>query len=542
MTFVEIFLLGGGLGLFLFGMNIMGTGLKSLAGDQLQGILEKATSKPILGVALGTGATALIQSSGATTIMTIGFVSSGMMTLEQSIGVVMGANIGTTVTGQIIAFHLTDFAPLILLIGAVLFLFIKNDRVRAAAQIILGFGMLFVGVKLMGDAVEPLRSSPEVIAALDRLANPWLAMVIGMVIAGVLQSSSSSVGIIQIFAMQGLLDVRMAVFMVVGTSIGAVVPELLASLSSTRNGKRVAVSALIFNVFRVIICMAVLLLIPQILDAVTVSGMSVARQIAVMHTAMAIVCVLVMLPFTKGIAKLARKILPITEKEMRSAQKKLIYITNLDVPVGVKLAQIRLEMMRMAHMASDNLKLAIESFFERDGEKSEVVKDTEEVVDYLCHHVTSALVSVRTATLSDQQLNQLGGMLKCASDFERISDHAENISEYTDSVIAHNNSFSDAGQSDMHELCEKALRAVEMSIDIYENRRIELIPESNALEEEVDELNRSLVDRHVERVMKGVCNPRSGVLFAEMASDLERAADHAHNVVKALDGVQPAVG
>ena len=541
MTFVEIFLLAGGLGLFLFGMNIMGTGLRSLAGDKLQSILEKATRKPILGVALGVGATALIQSSGATTIMTIGFVSSGMMTLEQSIGVVMGANIGTTVTGQIIAFHLTDFAPLILLIGAVLYLFVKNDRVRAAAQIILGFGMLFVGVKLMGDAVEPLRSSPAVIEALDRLANPFLAVAIGLVIAAVLQSSSSAVGIIQIFAMQGLLDVRMAVFMVVGTSIGAVVPEILASLSSSRNGKRVAVSALIFNVFRVIRCTAVLLIFPQILDAVTASSMAPARQIAVMHTAMAIVAVLVMLPFTKGIAALARKVLPITEKEMRSAQKKLVYITNLDVPVGMKLAQIRLEMMRMAHMALDNLRLAIDSFFERDAEKAEVVKDTEEVVDYLCHHVTSALVSVRTADLSEQQLNQIGAMLKCASDFERISDHAENVAEYTESVISHNNSFSEAGQKDMRELCDKALHAVEMSIDIYENRKLELIPESNDLEEVVDELNRSLVDRHVERVMKGDCDPRSGVLFAEMASDLERAADHAHNVVKAVGGVEQAI-
>ena len=541
MTFVEIFLLAGGLGMFLFGMNIMGTGLRSLAGDKLQSILEKATRKPILGVALGVGATALIQSSGATTIMTIGFVSSGMMTLEQSIGVVMGANIGTTVTGQIIAFHLTDFAPLILLIGAVLYLFVKNDRVRAAAQIILGFGMLFVGVRLMGDAVEPLRSSPAVIEALDRLANPFLAVAIGLVIAAVLQSSSSAVGIIQIFAMQGLLDVRMAVFMVVGTSIGAVVPEILASLSSSRNGKRVAVSALIFNVFRVILCTAVLLIFPQILDAVTASSMAPARQIAVMHTAMAIVAVLVMLPFTKGIAALARKVLPITEKEMRSAQKKLVYITNLDVPVGMKLAQIRLEMMRMAHMALDNLRLAIDSFFERDAEKAEVVKDTEEVVDYLCHHVTSALVSVRTADLSEQQLNQIGAMLKCASDFERISDHAENVAEYTESVISHNNSFSEAGQKDMRELCDKALHAVEMSIDIYENRKLELIPESNDLEEVVDELNRSLVDRHVERVMKGDCDPRSGVLFAEMASDLERAADHAHNVVKAVGGVEQAI-
>ena len=541
MTFVEIFLLAGGLGLFLFGMNIMGTGLRSLAGDKLQSILEKATRKPILGVALGVGATALIQSSGATTIMTIGFVSSGMMTLEQSIGVVMGANIGTTVTGQIIAFHLTDFAPLILLVGAVLYLFVKNDRVRSAAQIILGFGMLFVGVKLMGDAVEPLRSSPAVIEALDRLANPFLAVAIGLVIAAVLQSSSSAVGIIQIFAMQGLLDVRMAVFMVVGTSIGAVVPEILASLSSSRNGKRVAVSALIFNVFRVILCTAVLLIFPQILNAVTASSMTPARQIAVMHTVMAIVAVLVMLPFTKGIAALSRKFLPITEKEMRSAQKKLIYITNLDVPVGMKLAQIRLEMMRMAHMALDNLRLAIDSFFERDAEKAEVVKDTEEVVDYLCHHVTSALVSVRAAGLSEQQLNQIGAMLKCASDFERISDHAENVAEYTESVISHNNSFSEAGQKDMRELCDKALHAVELSIDIYENRKLELIPESNDLEEVVDELNRSLVDRHVERVMKGDCDPRSGVLFAEMASDLERAADHAHNVVKAVDGVEQAI-
>ncbi|MCR5537658.1 MAG: Na/Pi cotransporter family protein [Lachnospiraceae bacterium] len=541
MTYVEIFLLAGGLGLFLFGMNIMGSGLKSLAGEQLQNILERATRKPILGVALGTGATALVQSSGATVIMTIGFVSSGMMTLEQSVGVIMGANIGTTITGQIIAFHLTDFAPLILLIGAVLFLFIKNDRVHSVAQIILGFGMLFVGVKLMGDAVEPLRSSAAVIEVLDHLANPWLAMLIGLIVTSILQSSSSSVGIIQIFAMQGLLDVRMAVFMVVGTSIGAVVPELLASLSSSRNGKRAALAALVFNIFRTILCAAVLLIFPQILDLITASSMSAARQIAVMHTVMAIVSVLVLLPFSRGIAAITRRILPITDKEMRSAQKKLVYITNLDVPVSMKLAQARLEMMRMAHMAVDNLKLSIEAFFDRDAEKAEAVKDTEEVVDYLCHHITSALVSVRTESLSEQQLNQLGGMLRCASDFERVSDLAENIAEYTEDIIAHNYSFSSMGQNDMHKLCEKAVRAVDLSIEIYENHRLELVPESNALEEEIDALNQQCVENHISRVMKGVCNPRSGVVFAEMASDLERAADHAHNVVKAVDGLAPAI-
>ena len=284
------------------------------------------------------------------------------------------------------------------------------------------------------------------------------------------------------------------------------------------------------------------MIFPQILSAVEASAMSPARQIAVMHTAMAIVSVLVMLPFTKGIAGIARKIIPINEKELRSAQKKLVYITNLDVPVGVKLAQVRLEMMRMAHMAADNLRLAIEAFFERDSEKIETVKDTEEVVDYLCHHVTSALVSVRTASLSEQQLNQLGGMLRCASDFERVSDHAENIAEYAESIITHNYVFSGAGHEDMTELCEKASRAVDLAIEIYEDHKTGLIPESNALEEEVDELNRQCVERHIRRMMQGVCDPRSGVVFTEMASDLERAADHAHNVVKAVDGVEQAVG
>ena len=539
MTYIEVFLLLGGLGMFLFGMHLMGAGLRNVAGDRLQGILDKATRRPVMGVLLGIGATVLVQSSGATTIMSIGFVGSALMTLEQSVGVIMGANIGTTVTGQIIAFHLTDIAPLIIFIGAVIFLFLsKRDRIRSVSQIILGFGLLFEGFGLMDGAVAPLKESEIVIEVLDTLSNPFLAMLIGLAVTVILQSSSSSVGIFQVFAMEGLIDVRIAVFMVIGSNIGAVVPAFLAAIGMNREGKRTAMVSLIFNVFRTVLCAALLLIFPQIFDLFIGLSASPARQIANMHSAMAVFSVLVMLPFTGQIAALSRKLIPVTEKEARTARKKLVYITNLkNVPVAIALSQARLEMIRMAHLSEENLREAIENFFDPSQEAIDMIAQREEVVDYLCYNITGALVAVDITQLSEQQLNQLGGMIRCTEDFERVSDHAQNIAEYAQRIISEKLPFTADGLEDMRMLSDKAMKAVSMSVRIYEDHEYSLIEESYRLEAEVDDLNDLILNHHTARLMRNECDPRSGVVYTEMATDLERAADHAHNVVKGIDGV-----
>jgi phosphate:Na+ symporter len=531
MTIVEVFLLLGGIGMFLYGMHIMGDGLKGVAGDRLRVILEQATRNRVLGILLGTGVTMLIQSSGATTVMTIGFVSAGLMTLNQALSVIMGANIGTTVTSQIIAFDFGSFAPFIVFVGAVMLLFFRKKFIHNLGLIVLGFGLLFMGISTMGDAIAPLKESEEFTSMLLKMSNPFLALLIGIVFTAILQSSSSSVGIIQTFAIQGLLDVRFAVFMVIGTSIGACVPAVIAALASSRDGKRAAMLSVIFNVIRTVICFVPMLLFPGILTAIMrLSPDDPARQIANAHVLMAIFAVIVEVPFASQIVKLTQRFLPVTAEESRRVEKKLVYITNLDVPPAIALSQARHEVCRMAHITKENLELSLEAFFERNADKIETVEETEQTINYLNHAITSALVTIRSGALSEDELAQIGTMILTISDIERIGDHAENITEYAQMAIDENVTFSDDANDELLALTDSVVQAVSLAIDIYENQRFDQLTVAEDLEEFIDEQKQTCIDHHIARLMKEQCNPRSGLIFTDMATDLERCADHANNI------------
>ena len=540
MSIFEVFLLLGGIGLFLYGMHIMGDGLKAAAGDQLRVILERATRNPVLGVLLGAGVTMLIQSSGATTVMTIGFVSAGLMTLPQAASVIMGANIGTTITSQIIAFDFGAFAPVIVFVGAVMLLFFQKKLVRNVGMIILGFGMLFMGISTMGDAIAPLKESEEFTSMLLKMNNPLLAMLIGLVFTAVLQSSSSSVGIIQAFAQQGLLDVRFAIFMVVGTSIGACMPAVIAAFAASRDGKRASLLSVIFNFFRTVLCFALLLVFPGIVDAICrLSPGDAARQIANAHVLMAIFAVAVELPFTKQIVGLSRVFLPVTAEEQRRVEKKLVYITNLNVPPAIALSQARHEVCRMARITKENLELSLEAFFERNTAKIAEVEDTEQTINYLNHAITSALVSMRSPDLSDSELAQLGIMIRAVTDIERIGDHAENITEYAQMAIDENVVFSEDANSEILDLADSVVQAVALAIDIYENLRYDQLIVAEDLEEHVDSLKQLCIEHHIARLMQETCQPRSGLIFTDMATDLERCADHANNIANYISISEP---
>ncbi len=323
MSILEFFSMLGGVGLFLYGMTIMSSGLQNAAGDKIRVILEHVTSNKLIGVILGIGVTVLIQSSSATDMMVIGFVNSGLMTLAQAILVIMGANIGTTITAQITAFDLASFAPILLFIGCIMYLFIKKPYVKHIGSIILGFGMLFVGISLIKDAIRPLAQSQPFINFLSRLSNPALAVLFGLAFTALLQSSSSSTVIFQAFAIQGLLEYHTAVYLVIGAAIGSVFPNILASLTTNRNGKRTALLNLTFNLFRAGILCFLLALFPGILDLIQrLSPNDIGRQIANTHTLFAIFAVLVMLPFSAQIARLTEKLIPILPEETRMLEGK----------------------------------------------------------------------------------------------------------------------------------------------------------------------------------------------------------------------------
>lgn len=537
MTLMGIFSLLGGIGLFLYGMSIMSTGLKNAAGDKLRVILEHATSNRIIGALVGVLVTVLVQSSSATDMMVISFVNSGLMNLGQAIGVIMGANIGTTITAQITAFYLGQYAPVILFLGAIVFLFIKKSTYKYVGAIIMGFGMLFVGISIIKSAIAPLAESPEFIRILSGLNHPALAILFGILFTALLQSSSSSTVIFQTFAVQGLISYRVAVYLIIGAAIGSVAPNILASLTSNRNGKRTAILNLLFNIIRAALIVALINVFPQILDGiVSLSPSNIGRQIANTHTIFAVFAVIVELPFAGQIVALSQRIIPIRPEEKRSFEdRKLQYLVNVtQMPPALALSYARKEITRMGRIAENNLQMSISAFFNLDTSLFEEVEQVEDTVNFLDHAIINQLVQLRTLDLSEKDQNTVSMMTLVVADMERLSDHAENIIEYAQEVYSKRAQLSAVAVQELRELADDVLRSVDLGITIFEEEKFELIPQAEALEQQVDDFQKEIVNNHVQRLMKAQCDPLGGVVFTDMSSDLERCSDHAINIACAL--------
>lgn len=539
MSIYEFFSLMGGVGLFLYGMSIMSTGLKNAAGDKMKSILEHATSNKLTAVVIGILVTLLIQSSSATDMMVISFVNSGLMTLAQAIGVIMGANIGTTITAQITAFNLGAYAPIILFVGAVMFLFIKHNTVKYVGSIIMGFGMLFFGISVIKSAIVPLSQSTEFIGFLSTLSNPFIAVLFGVLFTSLLQSSSSSVVIFQTFAVQGLITYHMTVYLVIGAAIGSVMPNILASLTTNRNGKRTAILNLLFNLIRAAFIMILITLIPDVLKLIqNLTPGDIGRQVANTHSIFAVIAVLVELPFTGSILKLSQKIIPIKPEESKKAEdRKLQYmVTTGDLPSSLVISQARMEIARMGHIAKDSLKDAVECMFTLDDKLAESVHETEETVDILTDTITERLIAMQSRQYTPKDQMAISEMLLVVSDIERISDHAENIAEYAEQIRSKKASISAQGMSELRMLADKTFESLELSFMIFEKEQYDKIPEAEKLEQEVDDVQQMIVNSHIRRLMEESCNPAGGVIFTDMATDLERCSDHAINVACALAG------
>ncbi len=538
MSIYEVFTLLGGVGLFLYGMTIMSSGLRNACGERLKVMLEQATRNKVTSVLAGILVTIFIQSSSATDVMVIGFVTSGLMTLTQAIGVIMGANIGTTVTAQITAFNIGAYAPFILFLGAVVHLFVKNKTLQYVGEVILGFGMLFVGITLMKSAIAPLAQTPQFIGFVSTLSNPIITVIFGVLFTALLQSSSSATVIFQAFAMQGIISYRIAVYLIIGAAVGSVTPNLLAGLTANRVGKRCAVLNLLFNLIRACLVLLLITIFPQILTFIqNLSPGNVARAIANTHTAFAIIAVLILLPFTEMIVKLSEIVVPFTEEETKRAEDhRLVYLINTDkMPAALAVDQAHREVVRMGEIAVDNLKLAISVFFEHDDKTKARIDENEATVDYLTTEIVQKLLDFRALNGTARDMNRIYNMIRVVDDIERISDHAVNISSYETTIHEGKAKISEDGLKDLRELSDATIRSLECALDVFRKEDLEGAFEAALLENKVDELKDKVVNNHLERLMKNACDPAGGVIFTDMSIDLERCSDHAINLVEALE-------
>ena len=510
MSIYAIFSLLGGIGLFLFGMSIMSTGLRDAAGNNLQNILEKATKNRFLAILVGLGMTLLIQSSSATDVMVIGFVNAGMMKLTQAIGVIMGANIGTTITAQITAFNLGNFTPLILIIGVVIYVFIKKSFVKHIGSVIMGFGMLFEGIIIMKAAIAPLSETQGFISFMDTLSNPVLAFLFGIAFTALLQSSSSSVvtgPCFEPFDFFLSLDFFLVFFLT---------PNLLAGLTANRNGKRGAILNLLFNVIRAGILIVLINLIPQILTLIqALSPDDIARQIANTHTIFAIAAVLIEAPFANKLVDLSKKIIPVKPEELKKlTDRELQYLDIYEnMPPAAAMHQAHLEVARMGRISSENLKLALDAFFKMESDKIAVVKENEETIDILNHKIAHRMVHLRSLTLVAKDLERISQLSIVVTDIERLSDHAENIAEYIDLLKERRGHLSDTAMSELKEMTEAVLKAVDMSLEIFTAEDYTNIDSLEEIENSIDIYEETLINRHVDRLMTEKCDPVAGVVF-----------------------------
>ncbi|MCR5581814.1 MAG: Na/Pi cotransporter family protein [Pseudobutyrivibrio sp.] len=535
MTISEIISLLGGVGLFLFGMSIMSTGLKNSCGDNLQVILEKATTNKFVAVLVGIAMTVLVQSSSATDVMVIGFVNSGMMTLSQAIGVILGANIGTTITAQITAFNIATFTPFLLFIGAVMYLFMKNNLTKHVGSVIMGFGMLFQGITIMKAAIAPLSQSAMFVNFLSTLSNPWLAFVFGIGFTALLQSSSSSTVIFQAFVVQGLLDYDVAVYLIIGAAIGSVTPNLLASLTANRNGKRSAILNLLFNLCRALVIVIVIHITP-LLSWIQSTSADPGRQIANTHTVFAILAVCILFPFTDYIIKLTYMFIPELPEETRAAEdRQLVFMTQVNnVPPNMAIHQAQLEAARMGAIAAENFEHAIDCFFDYSPEKVEDVEEREETVNILNHAIQDAMVKLQALDLTPENLRRISAITIAVTDIERISDHAENIIEYASRMKSKKTKLSKKANKELKDMADNSMEVVELAIDTFASENYDNLPKIEKIESKVDKQEKQLINHHVERLMENKCEPIAGVIFSDMVTDLERCADHAINIAYAL--------
>ena len=541
MQFTDIMGLLGGLALFLYGMQMMSSGMEAAAGDKMKQILEKLTANRILGVFVGALITAIIQSSSATTVMVVGFVNSGMMTLRQAVWIIMGANIGTTITGQLIALDVGAIAPMIAFIGVAIVVFGKNPKLRHVGNIFAGLGILFIGMDMMGGAMRPLANSPEFVNLLSQFENPVLGILAGVVFTAIIQSSSASVGILQALANSGVVQLSSAAFVLFGQNIGTCITAFLASIGTSRNAKRTTIIHIMFNVIGTIIFTILCLVTPIISIMEGTAPGNPAGQIANLHTTFNIVTSVLLIPFGAALAFAAEKILP--DKGEQEAGLYLEYIhrhTNIqENKLGISamaMNNAKKEISRMMEMAKENVYFSFEAFGKKNTELVTIVDEKEEYIDYLNKEISKYISKVITHERTVEGSRIFNAYFKITSNIERVGDHAVNIAGYALKLKEKNIQLSELSKQEviqMQKICNELLECLL-------NRDIQILEKHEKvvmLEQKIDDMTEGFRNEMLVRIQKGVCSDEGSIYFSEMLTDFERIGDHALNISKELTSI-----
>lgn len=517
----------GGLGLFLYGMNLMGMGLQKAAGDKLKKLIEVLTNNRLMGVLVGAGVTMIIQSSSATTVMVIGFVNAGIMTLNQAVGVIMGANIGTTITAQLIAFKLTDVAPLAVAIGVAIWMFASKKRSKDLAEILIGFGILFIGMDTMSGSLAPLAQNPKFASIMANLNDPFIGVLVGLALTTIVQSSSASIGLLQALAGQGLININMAFPILFGDNIGTTTTALISSIGTNKTAKRAAIIHFLFNLFGTILFMTVLRFPVQAL-VLKLNPNDIQRQIANAHSLFNIINVIIQFPFANLLVKMANKLVP-GEIEPEPMGLRFFDSRILETP-SIAVGQVSKEVYRMAGIVADNVKTASKGFMDLNSKLTNEVFEQEKVINKLETDITEYLVQLSNVTLTDEQRGIVNVFFNLVNDMERVGDHAENIAELSQFCIENDIKFTDEALEELNIMFNKVEKGYNLAIDSFKNSDINKAKEVLVIEEETDAMEKQYRSNHIERLNKLLCNPSSGVVFLDIISNLERVSDHSSNI------------
>lgn len=536
MGMKDILTLLGGLALFLYGMQMMSNGLETAAGNRMKAILEKLTANRVKGVLVGAGITAVIQSSSATTVMVVGFVNSGLMTLKQAVWVIMGANIGTTITGQLIALDIGAVAPVFAIGGVAAIMFIKNETVHHISSIFAGLGILFMGMDMMGNAMEPLQDSAAFIQFMTTFKNPLVGILIGAVFTAVIQSSSASVGILQALAATGMIPLSSAVFILFGQNIGTCITAVLASIGMKVNAKRTTVIHLMFNIFGSVLFTVVCLVTPFVSWMEALTPGNPVSQIANVHTVFNIVTTLILLPFGTYMAEAAKRILPESRKEA-DEEHCLKYISKFEssYAIGhgaVAISQVKNEAERMRDMVEKNLSSAYDILAKYQEKEMKVIEEREEYIDYLNQEISGYIVSLMSSEMSLSDSRRINGYYVIISNLERIGDHAVNLAEYARDLKGWNAEFSDTAREELEIMKKQCLESLDIIREPDMGRADVVLERASMMEQKIDDTRDKYFKKQMQRLKKGKCKPQSGIIFTEILTDFERMGDHVKNIAE----------
>ena len=541
----SVFTFIGGLGMFLYGMNVMGDGMQKAAGSKMSSFLRLVTNNRLLGVALGALITAVLHSSAATTVMVVGFVNAGILNLTQAVGVIMGANIGTTITAWMVSLNELGgamkvlqpsfFAPLFVGIGSFLLAFCKKKK-SLVGEILIGMGFLFVGLTYMSGAVTPYADSPIFAKAFAVLGgNPILGILVGAGVTALLQSSTASVGILQTLAMSGIVNTSAAIYITLGQNIGTCLTAVLSSTGANRNAKRASVIHLSFNMAGAILFGILMYVVTIVRPDIAYSSIDSLR-ISMFHTVFNVTNTVILFPFASLLVKFSGMVVKETPEERMEEQRKTEEEIGLQLdqrvfqspPMALEVAVM--EVVHMGKMAEKNLRLAIDILINGDHDRIEQVSKNEEAIDVMNKKLTEYLVQVNNLSLNERQKRQVSNLFYSVSDIERIGDHAENLAESAQYMLDHNLQFSEIGLEDLRWITGVTTSVVTSAIAARQDKNMEDIRKVSKLEDEVDTLEEEMRDKHIDRLSKNICNPSTGVVFLDILSNLERISDHAYNI------------